>query len=157
MPCAQTHPAPAHPPRCLPAAHSAETALSWTSITILCIFVAEQLLRLLVFGPRYFLSWWHALDAAIVIVSLVLELVLKGVERETLSLLVVFRLWRLVRIMHAVSVELEMQHDEALQRHHAEMEALAAQLDAARAEVRQLQGRVAALEGASAAAAAAAG
>lgn len=159
LPCAGCTP-PSTPtgspaPLLLPAAHTAETALSWTSISILCVFVAEQFVRLAVFGPRYFCSWWHALDAAIVVTSLVLELVLKGIERETLSLLVVFRLWRLVRIMHAVSEGLELRHEEALEAHHAEMEALAAQLAAARAEVRQLQGRVAALEGASAAAAAA--
>lgn len=40
------------------AVHTAEEALSWCSITILSVFVAELFARLLVFGTSYFTSSW---------------------------------------------------------------------------------------------------
>ena len=48
-------------------------------------------------------SRWHLLDAAVVIASLVLELALKGTDKEVAALLIVFRLWRIIRVMHGVA------------------------------------------------------
>lgn len=110
------------------AVETAEEAFSWTSIAILSIFTIEILLKLFVFGVSYFKNWLHFLDAAIIITSLILECVLRGIAQETVSLLIIFRLWRLVRVMHAVA---DVQGDvekEKLERHHEEMQQLQAEL-----------------------------
>jgi hypothetical protein len=106
--------------------HTAEAALSWTSISILGVFTLEQAAKLAVFGPPYFVrSAWHSLDAAIIVASLVLEAVLRGVARETVSLLIVFRLWRLVRVMHGVAESVAEEHVVRMERHHDKERALA--------------------------------
>jgi len=100
------------------AVHTAEKALAWTSVTILSIFTLEQFVKLAVFGPRYFLKVWHAIDAFVIITSLILEILLRGPSREVASLLIIFRLWRLVRIMHALAEEITIEHEESSKHHH---------------------------------------
>lgn len=41
----------------------------------------------------------HLFDAIIVVTTFVLEFALKGKERELIGLLVIFRLWRLVKLV----------------------------------------------------------
>lgn len=41
----------------------------------------------------------HVFDAAIIITTFVLEIVLKGKERELGSLLIILRLWRLIKLV----------------------------------------------------------
>ncbi|KAL4422153.1 hypothetical protein ABPG77_006842 [Micractinium sp. CCAP 211/92] len=126
--------------------HVAEEALSWVSISILIIFVAELAAKLAVFGHGYFTrSWWHLADAAVVIISLTLELTLKGVAQEVASLLVFFRLWRLLRIMHGVAEAMELNHEQELERHHRLVHGLQKDLAAEHRRVGQLEQEVAAL------------
>lgn len=42
-------------------------------------------------------------DAVVVITSLTLELTLRGIAQEVASLLIFFRLWRILRVMHGVA------------------------------------------------------
>jgi hypothetical protein len=58
------------------------------------------------FGPSYYNpvgkvphSSLHLFDAAIIITTFVLEVALKGRERELAGLLVILRLWRLVKLV----------------------------------------------------------
>jgi hypothetical protein len=60
----------------------------------------------------------------IVVSSLTLELALHGVAQEVAALLVFFRLWRIVRIMHGLADVLEIHHEEHLAEHHRELERL---------------------------------
>lgn len=116
---------------------SAEDVLAWTTVAILSIFALEQLAKLAVFGFRYFMQFWHAFDAAIIVTSLVLEVLLRGPARDTVALLVVFRLWRLVRVMYGV-VEVETaEHEAALGKHHKSEAALVARVAALEAELRE--------------------
>ena len=121
------------------AVEEAERALSWTSVAILGIFALEQAARLAVFGPRYFLHLWHALDAVVIVSSLVLECVLRGVAQETVSLLIVFRLWRLVRVMHGVAEAVAADAETELGRHHGAEQRLERQLEEERRAVAQLK------------------
>lgn len=126
--------------------HVAEEALSWVSISILIIFVAELAAKLAVFGHSYFTrSWWHLADAVVVVVSLTLELTLKGVAQEVASLLVFFRLWRLLRVMHGVAEAVELGHERELERHHRLVHGLQKDLAAEHRRVGQLEQEVAAL------------
>lgn len=95
-----------------------EEVFSWTSVGILSLFTIEQILKLAVFGFTYFYSFWHFLDAFVIIASLILEVLLRGPARETAALLVVFRMWRLVRVMHSVAESINMQHEEQVEKHH---------------------------------------
>ncbi|KAI3435829.1 hypothetical protein D9Q98_001887 [Chlorella vulgaris] len=101
------------------AVHTAEEALRWTSVGILCLFTAELAVRLAVFGHTYFThSRWHLFDAVVVISSLVLELSLHNLAQEVASLLVFFRLWRVLRVMHGVAEAIELNHESELSHHH---------------------------------------
>jgi hypothetical protein len=100
------------------AVRSASNVFAWISVGILSVFTLEQLSKFVVFGPAYFFKFWHALDAFIIIASLVLEVVLRGAAREVTSLLVIFRLWRLVRIMHSIAEEVSAEHGESIEQHH---------------------------------------
>eukprot|EP00887_Chlorella_sp_A99_P000962 scaffold5.g962.t1 len=113
-----------------------------TSQAILVVFCCELLLKLVVFGPRYFRLLWHALDAAVVVASLTLELVLRGVGAEVASLLIFFRLWRIVRIMHGVAEAIEMHHETEAEGAKRRTEALQRALDAARRQAAALQARL---------------
>jgi hypothetical protein len=42
-------------------------------------------------------------DAVVVVTSLTLELTLRGIAQEVASLLIFFRLWRILRVMHGVA------------------------------------------------------
>ncbi|OAC97890.1 hypothetical protein MUCCIDRAFT_115968 [Mucor lusitanicus CBS 277.49] len=58
------------------------------SIVICFLFLVECLLSLVAFGPKYYLPGWphwklHVFDAAVVTTTLVLEVGLKGKERES--------------------------------------------------------------------------
>lgn len=50
------------------------------------------------FGPVQHASL-HLFDATIIVVTFVLELILRGKERELAGLLIVLRLWRLVKLV----------------------------------------------------------
>lgn len=50
--------------------------------------------------------------------SLALELTLRGIAQEVASLLIFFRLWRILRVLHGVAETMELSHEQAEERHH---------------------------------------
>lgn len=87
------------------------------SLAIVSVFMLEILLKIFAFGPRYF--WigtphWvlHLVDAIIILTSFLLEIFLKGAEQELSSLLIVFRLWRVIKLTGTVAIEVS-EHDQA--------------------------------------------
>ncbi|KAK9766732.1 Protein arginine N-methyltransferase 3 [Basidiobolus ranarum] len=89
--------------------------LSYISLAILTIFILENVLKLVVFGPLYYIKgkhgWLHALDAIIVATSFILELTLKGRQREIASLLILFRFWRILRVIDAVAISVDLNNE----------------------------------------------
>ncbi|CAG8514813.1 9162_t:CDS:1 [Ambispora gerdemannii] len=88
------------------------------------IFVIEVILKFIVFGFPYFYTgefgFLHGFDAFIVITSFVLELFLKGKEAEIVELLLLFRFWRLVKVLGSVAIgvaEYDEAHDVAREAH----------------------------------------
>lgn len=80
--------------------------LSHISLAITTLFLVEIPMALWAFGPQYYHPFGqvphaalHAFDALIIITTFVLEVALKGRERELASLLVVLRLWRLIKLI----------------------------------------------------------
>ena len=68
------------------------------------IFLIENIIEMIVLGPmNYFRQVFLVFDLFVVVVSLTLELVLHQLKKnyaEVVSILVLFRLWRFVRIGH---------------------------------------------------------
>ncbi|RKP34860.1 hypothetical protein BJ085DRAFT_34527 [Dimargaris cristalligena] len=99
--------------------------ISWA---ILAVFIVECIAKLLVFGWSYYLlgkdGWVHSLDALIIWVSLIVEVCLHGRERELASLLIVLRLWRIVRIMDGVALSVKMSAERDVHRLEGELAAL---------------------------------
>ncbi|KAI9274207.1 hypothetical protein BY458DRAFT_539499 [Sporodiniella umbellata] len=116
------------------------TASSWLAVAfrlaelfslLICIlFMSEILLSLIAFGPAYYLPGWphwklHLFDATVVTTTFVLEFVLKGKEREVAGLLIVFRLWRVVKVIEAVVLSVNFTNEETLdkmKKKYAELE-----------------------------------
>ncbi|KAJ3331605.1 hypothetical protein HDU76_002717 [Blyttiomyces sp. JEL0837] len=103
------------------------------STAILFLFVFELSLRAYCFGLKYFTtSNLHMFDATVVILSLIFDLALKGWAEEFASLLIILRLWRVVRVIDGVAVTLEENTKEELAALKAENHKLRAELEEAR-------------------------
>ncbi|KAI9031699.1 hypothetical protein CLU79DRAFT_694099, partial [Phycomyces nitens] len=105
--------------------------------TITCMFVIECLLHLIAFGPRYYLPGWthwklHVFDIAVVGSTFVLEVILRGKEREVAGLLIIFRLWRIVKVIDAVIKGVNYSNEERI-------DSLIEELDHSRAAYAALQ------------------
>lgn len=84
--------------------------LHYISLGILALFQLEVLLHLLAFGRHLFKHIGYIADFIIVPVSIALEVLFHGVG----SVLVVLRLWRVVRLMHSVYA---VHHEETEKRY----------------------------------------
>lgn len=77
----------------------------YMSIAILAFFMLEISFKIFVFRLEFFHHKFEILDAIVVVVSFVLDLVLlfKHHQFEALGLLILLRLWRVARIINGVS------------------------------------------------------
>ncbi|KAI9510877.1 hypothetical protein F5148DRAFT_490564 [Russula earlei] len=148
-------PAGAPPP---PEAPDWLEALALLSTAITTFFLVEIPLSLWSLGPTFYdprgrvpHAALHLFDALIILTTFVLEVVLKGKERELAGLLITLRLWRLLKLAGGVAVgvgEIEEETVKELARVKGELEesrsALARALDEnqdLRATVTELESR----------------
>eukprot|EP01120_Amphizonella_sp_Union-15-10_P013083 TRINITY_DN6013_c0_g1_i1.p1 TRINITY_DN6013_c0_g1~~TRINITY_DN6013_c0_g1_i1.p1 ORF type:complete len:221 (-),score=27.64 TRINITY_DN6013_c0_g1_i1:75-737(-) len=89
------------------------------SIAILCVFALELLLLLFALGFAFFRKLLYVLDIIVVSVSLVIDILLSDALS---SLIILFRLWRLLRIVHGIyaSIEEVSQEKELEREKHIE-------------------------------------
>ncbi|KAG1803647.1 uncharacterized protein HD556DRAFT_1329371 [Suillus plorans] len=130
--------------------------LATISLAITTLFLIEIPVALWTFGVRFYNpfsdvphSTLHLFDAAIIITTFILEFVLKGRQRELAGLLIILRLWRLVKLVGGIAVgaaELGEETAEELQVTKRQLEGTTIALAKAREENRKLRGRVAWLE-----------
>jgi len=91
------------------------TVLAYISLVITSIFLIEIPLAIYAFGSKFYNpfakgeertvhSGLHLLDAVVILVTFIIEVFLKGRERELASLLILFRLWRLIKLISGVAV-----------------------------------------------------
>ena len=75
------------------------------SIAILTFFMMEIFFKIFVFRLEFFHHKFEILDAIVVVVSFVLDVVLlfREHEFEALGLLILLRLWRVARIINGMS------------------------------------------------------
>ncbi|KAG2116757.1 uncharacterized protein F5147DRAFT_674285 [Suillus discolor] len=130
--------------------------LATISLAITTLFLIEIPVALWTFGVRFYSpfsdvphSTLHLFDAAIIITTFILEFVLKGRQRELAGLLIILRLWRLVKLVGGIAVgaaELGEETAEELEETKRQLEGTTIALAKAREENRKLRGRVAWLE-----------
>ena len=87
--------------------HSVEHArhiLVIITISILITFLIEILLQIYAFGCQWLCHFLHALDLIVVLITLILEFIFHSNDalQSVFGLIVVFRLWRIVHVVHGI-------------------------------------------------------
>lgn len=72
----------------------------------------ELIASIWAFGPSYFKSKFHVVDALVIITGFALDLALHGDLEEAASLIVVLRLWRVFKIIEELSLGAQEQADQ---------------------------------------------
>ena len=118
------------------------------SLAIVTFFVLEVLLKVFAFGPRFFWTGTphgllHLADAIIIIISFLLEIFLKGAEQELGSLLIIFRLWRVIKLTGTVAIETAEHNEEYISSLKEHIKELEQQLQESQQEVQRLRAHTA--------------
>ncbi|XP_011759328.2 voltage-gated hydrogen channel 1 isoform X5 [Macaca nemestrina] len=92
--------------------------LHYMSITILALFMMEITFKLFVFRLEFFHHKFEILDAVVVVVSFVLDVVRLFQEHkfEALGLLILLRLWRVARIINGIIITVKTRSERQLLR-----------------------------------------
>ncbi|KAF2166831.1 hypothetical protein M409DRAFT_66392 [Zasmidium cellare ATCC 36951] len=102
--------------------------LGIVSLVFSCLFMLELLASIWAFGLSFFKSAFHCLDAVVIIAGLVIDILLRGTLEEIGSIVVVLRLWRVLKIIDELSagaaeqMEPLSQRIEALEKENGELE-----------------------------------
>nr|XP_008002893.1 voltage-gated hydrogen channel 1 isoform X1 [Chlorocebus sabaeus] len=90
----------------------------YMSITILVFFMMEITFKLFVFRLEFFHHKFEILDAVVVVVSFVLDVVLlfQKHQFEALGLLILLRLWRVARIINGIIISVKTRSERQLLR-----------------------------------------
>ncbi|CAK7270541.1 hypothetical protein SEPCBS57363_004155 [Sporothrix epigloea] len=81
-------------------------------LVISSLFLVELLASLWAFGWELFSSWFHCFDTFVILVSFVIDVLAHGVLEDIASLVVMLRLWRVVKIVEEMSVGAEERMEE---------------------------------------------
>ncbi|KAM5199881.1 voltage-gated hydrogen channel 1 isoform 1-T4 [Hipposideros larvatus] len=90
----------------------------YMSIAILTFFMMEIFFKLYVFRLEFFHHKFEILDAVVVVVSFILDIVLLFQEHEfeALGLLILLRLWRVARIINGIIISVKTRSERQLLR-----------------------------------------
>ncbi|XP_037367073.1 voltage-gated hydrogen channel 1 [Talpa occidentalis] len=90
----------------------------YLSIVILTFFMMEIFFKIFVFRLEFFHHKFEILDAIVVVVSFVLDIVLlfREHEFEALGLLILLRLWRVARIINGIIISVKTRSERQLLR-----------------------------------------
>ncbi|KZO95024.1 hypothetical protein CALVIDRAFT_538501 [Calocera viscosa TUFC12733] len=120
------------------------------SVFLLGIFVMEIFASFFAFGPTHFLKPLYAIDAIVVIASLIMEVYFKfaddGKSGSSPAALIVLRLWKIVRAIHAIAHSIELKNQsiikavrEAMEEVQEEQKSLSNHLERAQIKVAYLK------------------
>ncbi|RDL37904.1 Uncharacterized protein BP5553_05337 [Venustampulla echinocandica] len=96
----------------------ARDSLAIVGLVFSCIFLLELMLSFWIFGFRYFKSWFRSFDAAVIVASFVIDVVLRGVLGEVASLVIILRFWRFFKIIEEFSLASKENAEELEARIH---------------------------------------
>ncbi|KZT68214.1 hypothetical protein DAEQUDRAFT_672036 [Daedalea quercina L-15889] len=132
------------------------TVLSQISLAITTFFLVEIPVTIWAQGWSFYKpggkaphSSLHFFDAAVIVTTFVLEVILRGRERELAGLLIVLRLWRLVKLVQGIAVsagELEEDTVRQLEDTRRELEGMIVALADTREDNRKLRLQIRELE-----------
>lgn len=90
----------------------------YMSFAILGFFIIEVFLKIFVYRLEFFYHKFEILDAIVVVVSFVLDLVFlfKKHQFEALGLLILLRLWRVVRIINGIIISVKTHSERQILR-----------------------------------------
>ncbi|KAF7240837.1 Voltage-gated hydrogen channel 1 [Varanus komodoensis] len=88
----------------------------YLSLSILSLFLVELGFKLFVFRLEFFHHKFEVLDAVVIIISFVLDVVLlfREHEFEALGLLILLRLWRVARIINGIILSVKTRSEQQL-------------------------------------------
>ncbi|KAF2071235.1 hypothetical protein CYY_007452 [Polysphondylium violaceum] len=95
------------------AVERAEDVFKIVTLVLLGIFELEIVLLIIAFGVDFFKHPLYVLDGIIITTSIVIDVVFRDAAS---NLLIIFRLWRIVRVAHGVMVSVE-SHDKEKYKH----------------------------------------
>ena len=108
-------------------------------------FLLEIPLAVFGFGLRYYCRPLHLFDAIVVVTTFVLDVLLRGQEAQIAGLLVLLRLWRLLKLTTSVAVGTEEyqeeEEDTTVAKLRAQRDRLRRELLGARRELAELRRR----------------
>ncbi|KAF2461486.1 ion transporter [Lineolata rhizophorae] len=87
-------------------------ALGIVSLSFSCLFMAELLASVWAFGFEYFKSKFHCFDAIVIVAGFIVDVLTTGPIEEVASLIVILRLWRVVKIIEELSVGAEEEMED---------------------------------------------
>jgi len=130
--------------------------LSYISLVITLLFVIELPVTLWALGPKFYNPFGevlhgglHLFDAVIILTTFVLEVILRGKERELASLLIILRLWRLVKLVGGIAVgagDIQEESAKMLKDTRDELEEVTKTIEQLRTENTGLRERITWLE-----------
>jgi hypothetical protein len=119
------------------------------SLAITTLFLVEIPLSLWALGLQYLNPFGtaphaalHAFDALVIVTTFTLEVALRGKEKELAGLLIILRLWRLVKLVGGVAVgvgEIDERTIELLEETRRELEKTKVELATAQEENKKLK------------------
>ncbi|KAG0211927.1 hypothetical protein BGX28_007209 [Mortierella sp. GBA30] len=114
------------------------------SLAIVTFFLAEIVLKIYAFGLHYFwrgtpYGLLHLADAMIIIISFLLEVFLSGAEQELGALLIIFRLWRVVKLTGTVAIETAEHNQVRIHELESRIKSLEHELKESQDEVQRLR------------------
>ncbi|GJC79339.1 voltage-gated hydrogen channel 1 [Colletotrichum liriopes] len=83
---------------------STRRGLTLAGLVFSCVFLAELILCVMAFGWRYFNDWFHVLDGIVIVASFIIDVLSHGIVEEIASLVIVFRLFRFVKVVEEMSM-----------------------------------------------------
>ncbi|NXL90507.1 HVCN1 protein, partial [Alectura lathami] len=94
--------------------HIAPKVFHYLSLSILTIFLVEVGFKIFVYGREFFHHKFEVLDAIVVVVSFILDLVLlfREHEFEAVGLLILLRLWRVARIINGIILSVKTRSEQ---------------------------------------------
>ena len=94
--------------------HRTEVFLFYLSFLFICIFVLEVFVSLYALGWKYLTNRLYLLDGIVVIASFIMEIYFHygnfGSARRAASTVIILRLWKIVRAVHAVAHSLTLKN-----------------------------------------------
>ncbi|THZ13195.1 hypothetical protein D6C91_08003 [Aureobasidium pullulans] len=94
----------------------AQEAIGIVGLVFSCLFMLELMASIWAFGFQYFRSKFHCFDATVIVASFIIDVLLRGILEEVASLVIILRLWRVIKIMEELSVGAQEQTEALRER-----------------------------------------